>query len=425
MSDRPMRVLLTCFDWDTHFQQLVPLASALLTAGHEVRVVSQPSLMPHVTGAGLPGVPVGAETGFLPLMAEIAADMQVWASGIDLDDPAKGKNWEYLLAQQAVFVPTFYAMVNDDPFIDGLIDFARRWQPDLLIWEQFTFGGALAAAAIGIPHARVVWGPDVLTRMRRHFLAAAQELPSAHREDPLREWFEWTGARHGFSFSEELTPGRWSIDTMPPSMRIPNDLPTVPMRYIAYNGPSVPEPWVLEPPTRPRVCLTVGISAARTLGHRLVLSELLDEFADLDAELVATVPHDQRGDGPVPENVRLVDFVPLHALLPTCSAIVHHGGAGTSGTSGVSGVPQILVGDMYDATERGKRLVANGNGVLVDPAQADARAIRQAVETVLSDPSYAENAARIGAEMRALPSPNDVATQLERLVREEGTDVRR
>jgi len=31
----------------------------------------------------------------------------------------------------------------------------------------------------------------------------------------------------------------------------------------------------------------------------------------------------------VPGNVRLVEFVPLNALLPTCSAVIHHGGPQT------------------------------------------------------------------------------------------------
>ncbi|PRY00459.1 activator-dependent family glycosyltransferase [Allonocardiopsis opalescens] len=423
---RPLRFLLACFAWDTHFHTLVPLASALRNAGHEVRVASQPALMPAVTGAGLTGVPVGADTAFVELMGEIGQEIQIWASGIDLDDPAKGRSWEYLLGQQSVLVPTFYSMVNDEPFVAGLIEFTRRWRPDLIIWEQFTFGGAMAAAATGTPHARLLWGPDVLDSMRRHFLDAAAAQPPAHREDPLREWYEWSGARHGFAFSEELTVGQWSIDTTPPSLRLPGELRRIGMRYIPYNGPSVPEPWLLEPPERPRVCLTVGVSAERTIGHGLVLSELLDEFADLDAELVATVPSAQRGSGPVPDNVRLVDFVPLHALMPSCSAIVHHGGTGTSGTAAVYGVPQVLVGEMYDVSVRGRQITANGNGVYVHPSRADARSIRQAVEQVLTDPSYRANAERIGAEMRAQPTPNEVAAELARLVRAEGpADVRR
>jgi hypothetical protein len=41
--------------------------------------------------------------------------------------------------------------------------------------------------------------------------------------------------------------------------------------------------------------------------------------------------------------VRVVDFVPLNALLPTCSAVVHHGGSGTFAAVLEHGVPQLII----------------------------------------------------------------------------------
>ncbi|MFH8589397.1 glycosyltransferase [Streptomyces celluloflavus] len=56
----------------------------------------------------------------------------------------------------------------------------------------------------------------------------------------------------------------------------------------------------------------------------------------LDARQLAEV-------GKVPENVRVVDFIPLDALLPSCSATVHRGGFGTAQNALVHGAPQVVV----------------------------------------------------------------------------------
>ncbi|MFE7135993.1 activator-dependent family glycosyltransferase, partial [Streptomyces sp. NPDC057638] len=56
-----MRVLFTAYAVRTHFFSMVPLAWAMSAAGHEVRVASQPGLVPDITGAGLTAVPLGRD----------------------------------------------------------------------------------------------------------------------------------------------------------------------------------------------------------------------------------------------------------------------------------------------------------------------------------------------------------------------------
>ncbi|CAM5717085.1 hypothetical protein SVIOM342S_07858 [Streptomyces violaceorubidus] len=81
----------------------------------------------------------------------------------------------------------------------------------------------------------------------------------------------------------------------------------------------------------------------------------LEAIDGLDIEVVATLGAEERRLlTHVPDNVRLVDHVPLHAL-PSCAAIVHHGGAGTWSTALAKGVPQIAMGWIWDAIERARR----------------------------------------------------------------------
>lgn len=56
-----MRILFATYSEKTHFLSMVPLAWALRSAGHDVRVASQPELVDVITTAGLPAVPVGED----------------------------------------------------------------------------------------------------------------------------------------------------------------------------------------------------------------------------------------------------------------------------------------------------------------------------------------------------------------------------
>ncbi|MBR8745597.1 nucleotide disphospho-sugar-binding domain-containing protein, partial [Nocardiopsis sp. MG754419] len=97
--------------------------------------------------------------------------------------------------------------------------------------------------------------------------------------------------------------------------------------YVPFNGPAVVPRWLRADPERPRVALTLGLSAVERLaGYSVSVGEVLRSLAGLDVEVVATVAASHQRDLPeLPDNVRVVEFAPLHALLPTCSAVVHHG----------------------------------------------------------------------------------------------------
>jgi N-glycosyltransferase len=64
-----------------------------------------------------------------------------------------------------------------------------------------------------------------------------------------------------------------------------------------------------------------------------------------------------------------------------------------------------------DQPHNAARVQAAGAGIAVDAAQA-VSALPAAVDRVLSDPSYAENARRIAADIAALPSAAQVLAQV-------------
>ena len=404
-----MRVIFTSFALDAHFFGQVPLAWALRCAGHEVRVASQPALTASITSAGLTAVPVGADHGWQDAMA--GPDNPDWDVTLDLD-PARPQSHHPDLVRAVATEMTnrFFARANNDSMIDDLVAFARAWQPDLVIWEPFTPAGAIAAAVTGAAHARLLWGADLIVDQREALLRA----PAG--PDPVGDWLGAVAGRHGLVFDEELIRGQWTIDQLPSSIRLPSGEPTVPMRYVPYNGPAVVPDWLREPPRRPRVCLTIGISERHGANFvDVTLPRLLEAVADLDAEIVATLSQTARAAVALPDNVRAVDFVPLHALLPTCSAIVHHAGAGTWATAVAAGVPQLMFPSVFDNAYRARRTAELGAGLVVPAAEATASALRDGLVRLLAEPSFAEGADRLSRELLAEPAPTDVVPALEKL----------
>jgi len=434
-----MRVLFTTFAAKVHMYSQVPLAWALHTAGHEVRVASQPDLVDAITGTGLTAVPVGHALNLEEGMKQV--DDSLGEGGGHEDAEASGEpdaepelditesrperlTWDYSLGVFASMTAVVFQNQCPEEMIDDLAGFAREWKPDLVVWDTMTFAGAVAARACGAASARLLFGVDHVARMRAAFVAHLRERPPQLRDDPMEEWLSTAMRRLGCpgDFDEDMVVGQWTIDPTPSWMRSPLDLQYVPVRYVPYNGPATVPEWLREEPKRKRVCVTLGLSHREVQGgDEISIRLLLDAVAGLDIEVVATLDASQLDKlENVPENVRVVDFVPLNALLPTCSAILSHGGSGTLATALAHGVPQLVIpSTIWDSADKAEQLEAQGAGLYVrDVRRLSASVLRDQLLRLLDEPSFAENAARLRREMVGTPTPNDIVPLLEKLTAE-------
>lgn len=407
-----MRVLMTSLAVEAHFNGTVPLAWALRAAGHEVRFASQPALTRAITQAGITAVPVGADHTHHEIVRDLGEELTGFYRDIDFTGVRGGPRDRK--AANSLLTATFYAQANNDSMVDDLVAYARWWQPDLVIWEPFSFAGGVAARACGTAGARLLWGPDLFGLSREGFRAENAALPVELRDDALEEWLTWTLARHGLDYDERVVSGHFTIDQMPEGIRLPGRSESVPMRYVPYNGVSEVPDWLRETPARPRICLTLGITS-RDMAYPDLISpaELFDAVADLDVEIVATLDEAQLAEvGRVPDNTRVVNFVPLHALMPTCAAIVHHGGAGTWSTAAVYGVPQLVVAGMWDNVYRAERLSDLGAGLYLPPPELTGSRLRDGVVRLLEEPAFRTGAQILRERMLAEPSPGEVVRTL-------------
>jgi L-2-deoxyfucosyltransferase len=424
-----MKVLFTTFAAKVHMYSQVSLAWALHTAGHEVRIASQPDLVDAITHTGLPAVPVGEalnlEEGVRETEENLATDEQGEGSdegGLDLTETRPERlTWDYMLGTFTAMTSFVFQNQCPEPMTDDLVKFARGWKPDLVVWDTMTFAGPVAARACGAAHARLLFGMDHVARMRGIFVDQLAQRPPELRDDPLEEWLNRLLERYDCpgGFSEDMIVGQWTVDPTPAWMRFPSEMSYVPMRYVPYNGPAKMPEWLREPPKRKRVCVTLGLSHREVQGgDEVSIGDLLESVAELDVEVVATLDAGQLAALPsVPDNVRVVDFVPLNALLPTCSAIISHGGSGTLSTAMAHGVPQLIVpSKIWDSVDKALRLEEQGAGICM--TEVTVESLRANLVRLLNEPAYAASATRLRREMTAMPSPNDLIPVLEKLTAE-------
>jgi glycosyltransferase (activator-dependent family) len=413
-----VKVLFATVNDGSFLHPMIPLAWALRTAGHEVQVANQAFATRHVTGAGLTSVPVGRQTTSDRLLTAFRVTPEMLEEArpglhppYDLVDDPAAATVEAMTTGYAEDVER--SKYENFPMIAGLVSLARNWRPDLVVWEPFTLAGAIAAKACGAAHARMLFGIDAFGLARQRFLELG---PTA---DPLADWLGSYARKYGAEFSEDMTCGHFTLDQYPPSVQLEAaGLDYLHTRYLPFGGKAAIPAWLREPPARPRVAITMGFTASGFFnGFGFDLRDILAELSTLDIEAVAIVDESERaklGDD-VPANTRLESWVPLDARAETCSAAVTHAGGGTLLTFAARGVPQLTLPYHFDEPALGRRHAATGAGLTMHPAKASGTAVRDAVQRLLDDPAFATAADQLRAEMQALPSPNDIVGQLEKL----------
>jgi len=119
--------------------------------------------------------------------------------------------------------------------------------------------------------------------------------------------------------------------------------------------------------------------------------------------------------GPMAPNVRVEQFVPHHHLFAHTDVVVTTGGAGTVTTALLAGVPLVVVPTQWELPENAQRVVESGAGVRIDPWRCTPGRLRRAVDRVLRNPRFRQNARRLGAALAAEGGPARAAELLEEL----------
>ncbi|MFE0155581.1 nucleotide disphospho-sugar-binding domain-containing protein [Nonomuraea sp. NPDC059007] len=133
-----------------------------------------------------------------------------------------------------------------------------------------------------------------------------------------------------------------------------------------------------------------------------------------DVLLVVTTP-DPSLLGPLPDNVRVARWLPHEVLLPEVDVFVTNAGFGAVSTALAYGVPMVASGRTQDKPEVCARIAWAKVGIVLDTVPPDPAQLRSAVTSVLADPVYRTNAARVQADFARHDSPALAVGLLERL----------
>lgn len=404
-----MRVLFVPMAWYSHYFCMLPLAWGFRAEGHEVTVAAQPTMADTVRESGMIGVTVGRDYDFIGWNRRRAGDVRVLLRdkfGLRYGDTVPAAAWPVV---QELMFESHSEMT--EAIVGDLVEFARRWRPDLIVADPFVYAATVAAEVVGAPLARHLLGPDYF----RH-VGSFPGMGMAGDMDPDMLWpdgLRRTYQRYGVRLKDDFAT--WTVDPCPASMQIPGVPNRLPVRYVPYNGPGTVPSWALNADGPVRVCVSWGKGMEKFTGtNTFPLSEIAAAMADLDAEAVLAVL--RRDDGEIadqlPANVRVVEGYPLHVLLPRCDAIINQGGAGTVLTAAAYGVPQVIVPQVTDQPFVAERLASTGAGIAVARADADIITLKSAAAAVLESAEIRRAAAGLAEEIAGQPSPADVARTL-------------
>jgi UDP:flavonoid glycosyltransferase YjiC (YdhE family) len=397
-----MRVLFTTWAWPSHYKPMVPLAWALRAAGHDLRIASQPALMPTIERSGLPAVVTGRD---LDMVAYHRRELEP----IRVEQRAPQAPGEWDEAKRRRVQRTFLKFAEiAELMADDLVGFARYWRPDLVVHDPLTYAGPLVAAVLGVPAVRNLFGPD-FTYGTRHLEAEVV-----------------AGLARRFGLDGLDTVSTLTVDPVPPSLQFAAPIRRHLVRYVPYSGFGPVPGWLLDPPRGRRVAITWGTSTTKFSGdHGLALPQVVEAISSLDVEVVLVATADQLElFDRLPAQVRVAEAVPLEALLPTCDAIVHHGGASTTLNSALVGVPQLIVAHTPDQIVNAIPLARTAAGCYLIPSETDPQTVRARVQGLLEDVAYRAAAGKLSREMEGQPPPAAAVPVLERLVAGDRSEAR-
>jgi MGT family glycosyltransferase len=168
-----------------------------------------------------------------------------------------------------------------------------------------------------------------------------------------------------------------------------------------WNKPrDEPPPRWLErlPRDQPWVHVTEGTMHSM---EPLVLRAAAQGLANLPMQVIMTTGRNRDPSkldlGPPAPNVHVERWVAHTDLLPHAQVMVTTGGGGTVLAGLQAGVPMVVVPTQWDKPENAQRVVEAGLGLRLEPDRCTPRRMREAVEVVLSDDSFRENARTMAA----------------------------
>jgi MGT family glycosyltransferase len=359
-----------------------------MAAGHEVRVAAPESYGRALSRAGLTHAP------FADAPPEMIGPVM---AGLPSLRPEEADE---------VVIREVFARIDAQAALPSLIEIVEGWRPHVVVRESAEIASLAAAERAGIPHVHVCIGMhEVVTRFAELVL------------DPLAALGRLAGVADGrlaTAMSAETV-----VSLVPALLDHPAGVAPGEDTFQRFHErvpattESRPDEW--GDPDRPLVYVTFGSVTGSIPPFAGVFREALDALAGLDARVLMTVGRkvDPDGLGPLPENAHVAQWVPQNEVLAHASAVVGHGGFGTTMGALAAGVPQVVTPLFtFDQAVNGEHIAAVGAGLTTGMGPGSVARAAAEVPRLLGDPSFAESARRMASALQALPPPSEAVPML-------------
>ena len=384
-----MRVLVTSAAGVGHVAPMLGTARALLSAGHDVLVAVHPELHPLVERAGLRAAAAG--------WSEASVDEE------------RRRRWPWTDTQPpAAWAVRMFTDIAAPAMLADLGPLTAAWRPDLVMHEEGEYAGPLAASAAGVPWVTHGWGSPLRT-------------PDALKDVAAAAAALWRDVGLDAPAAASLY-GAVVVDPCPPSLcpeagRVPR------RRAVRFEPPGLgagedrSAPWARQ---RARPLAYVGFGTVPLYATAAPTATVVEAVLEVGLDAVCTAPPGaavHTTAARCPDRLLVERFVDLRLLLPHCSLVVCHAGAGTVLTALSHGLPLLLLPRGAPSQMRtAEGCVTAGVARLVRPHEASPGRIREELAALVSDETAREAAASVAAEMAAAPPAASLVPELEALM---------
>ena len=310
---------------------------------------------------------------------------------------------------------TVFLFGESDRLLPFLLAELEREQPDLVIYDSITLWGMQAAHLMNLPTMSSISTfvqEDVGTifQWRDYAHIIRHALPLMPKLIKRRKRLVETYGKGVFPY-KDVFPCVGQTNIVYTSREFQPETPFVNDSF-HFVGPSINAearvavdfPWELLENGRSKVYISLGTIHNQDVGF---YKTAFATFADHPAQFILSAgPRtDMQALGEIPENFIVRPFVPQLELLPKMDVFITHGGMNSVNEGLYFGVPLVAIPNHLEQTLNARMVEKNGAGIVLGDRPPYGRFrpedLRQAVDELLQNTRYQQEAERLGDSFRA------------------------
>lgn len=289
----------------------------------------------------------------------------------------------------------------------------EEFKPDVIVSDSVCFWGKLTARKYGIPlvvsTTTFAFNKSSASYMKSSFSELLDLIKGSGRvRAELKELQKY--GYHEKSIMPLIQSDNYT-DTVVYATKKYQPCSETFSKHYAFVGPSVfSDKSPQKEKDRPLVYISLGTVVNDKPDFYLHCIEALKD-RNLDVLIACGKYMDPQKLGVLPENVLVQPYVNQLEVLSRADVFLTHCGMNSVSESLYMATPMVLFPQTNEQRAVARRADEMGAGVLL--REDTAEAIRAAVDTVLSDKKYAENAAQCSRDFRESPGPRGAAQFIE------------